>query len=52
MSDEEQQLIEDAMPSGDGTVSLKELDDKKLPQMPAKLVPIIEEIWLEEVVGK
>lgn len=52
MEPEEQKLFENAMPSGGGTIPLEELNEKKLPQMPAKLVPIIEEIWLEEVVGK
>ena len=29
-----------------------ELLSKRLPEMPAQLVPIIEEIWAEDVVGK
>ena len=29
-----------------------ELLSKRLPEMPANIVPIVEEIWLEEVVGK
>lgn len=52
MTAEEQKIFEEAMPSGGGTVPLSELNEKKLPQMPAALVPILEEIWLEEVVGK
>lgn len=38
--------------TGKGTLSQEELLSKRLPEMPANLVPIIEEIWLEEVVGK
>ena len=37
---------------GKGTIPQDELLSKRLPEMPAELVPIIEEIWLEEVVGK
>lgn len=35
-----------------GTIDQAELLAKRLPEMPAELVPIIEEIWMEEVVGK
>lgn len=35
-----------------GDISQEELLSKRLPEMPAALVPIIEEIWNEEVVGK
>ena len=37
---------------GKCTIAQDELLLKRLPEMPAGLVPIIEEIWLEEVVGK
>lgn len=37
---------------GAGTIPQDELLEKRLPEMPAELVPIIEEIWTEEVVGK
>lgn len=37
---------------GDGVLPQDELLDKRLPEMPANIVPIVEEIWLEEVVGK
>lgn len=37
---------------GEGVLTQEELLDHRLPEMPASLVPIIEEIWLEEVVGK
>lgn len=42
----------DRIDTGKGTISQDELLSKRLPEMPAALVPIIEEIWLEEVVGK
>ena len=42
----------DKVELGEGVLPQDELLSKKLPEMPAKLVPIIEEIWLEEVVGK
>ncbi len=42
----------DSVDTGKGTLPQNELLAKRLPEMPAKLVPIIEEIWLEEVVGK
>ena len=37
---------------GKGVLSQAELLSHRLPEMPADLVPIIEEIWAEEVVGK
>ena len=37
---------------GRGVLSQDDLLSHRLPEMPANLVPIIEEIWLEEVVGK
>lgn len=37
---------------GKNIIPVDELLSKRLPEMPAGLVPIIEEIWLEEVVGK
>lgn len=37
---------------GQGVLSQEVLLEKRLPEMPAGLVPIIEEIWLEEVVGQ
>ncbi|MDO4711260.1 MAG: extracellular solute-binding protein, partial [Peptostreptococcaceae bacterium] len=48
----DQQKAFDAVDIGKGVLPQDELLSKKLPEMPAKLVPIIEEIWLEEVVGK
>ena len=37
---------------GEGILTQDELFNKRLPEMPANIIPIIEEIWLEEVVGK
>ena len=37
---------------GEGVLPQSELLNKRLPEMPAGLVPIIEEIWQEEVVGQ
>ena len=37
---------------GEGVLTQEELLTHRLPEMPAKLVPVIEEIWLSEVVGK
>ena len=42
----------DAVDLGKGVLSQAELLAHRLPEMPASLVPIIEEIWLAEVVGK
>lgn len=51
LSDAEKALY-DNVDIGEGTLSQDELLAKRVPEMPANLVPIIEEIWLEEVVGK
>ena len=48
----EQQELFASVDLGKGTIPQEELLSKRLPEMPADLVPIIEEIWLEEVVGK
>ena len=42
----------DAVDLGQGVLSQAELLAHRLPEMPASLVPIIEQIWLNEVVGK
>jgi putative spermidine/putrescine transport system substrate-binding protein len=42
----------DRVDLGKGTIPQAELLSKRVPEMPAKLIPIIEEIWAEEVVGK
>ena len=49
---QEQKAAFDAVDLGKGTIPQDELLAKRLPEMPAELVPIIEEIWAEEVVGK
>ncbi len=51
LSDEQKAFFEN-VDLGKGTIPQDELLSKRLPEMPAQLVPIIEEIWLEEVVGK
>lgn len=42
----------DQVELGKGTIPQDELLSKRLPEMPAELVPIIEEIWTEEAAGK
>lgn len=49
---DEQKKAFDSVDIGKGVISQAELLSKRLPEMPAGLVPIIEEIWNEEVVGK
>ena len=48
----EKQAAFDAVDLGKGVLSQAELLEHRLPEMPADLVPVIEEIWLNEVVGK
>ena len=48
----EEQAAFDAVDLGEGVLSQTELLEHRLPEMPADLVPVIEEIWLNEVVGK
>ena len=51
LSDEQKKTFDD-VDIGKGVITQDELLSKRLPEMPAGLVPIIEEIWAEEVVGK
>lgn len=51
LTDEQKEAF-DKVDLGKGNIPQEELLSKRLPEMPAKLVPVIEEIWLEEVVGK
>ena len=51
LSDEEKAAF-DGVDMGKGVLPQSELLAHRLPEMPADLVPIIEEIWAEEVVGK
>lgn len=51
LSDEELNAF-NAVEIGEGVLTQEELLTHRLPEMPARLVPIIEEIWLQEVVGK
>lgn len=48
----EQKASFDGVNLGKGTIPQDELLSKRLPEMPAELVPMIEEIWTEEVAGK
>ena len=48
----EEKAAFDAVDLGKGVLSQAELLAHRLPEMPASLVPVIEEIWLNEVVGK
>ncbi len=52
MLSEDQKANFDQVVLGEGAIPQAELLSKRLPEMSAKLVPIIEEIWEEEVVGK
>lgn len=49
---DEQKAAFDKVDLGKGNIPQDELLSKRLPEMPAELVPVIEEIWLDEVVGK
>lgn len=49
---DEQKAVFDQVELGQGTIPQDELLSRRLPEMPAELVPVIEEIWMEEVVGK
>lgn len=51
LNDEEKARF-DNVNIGKGVLSQDELLSKRLPEMPADIVPLVEEIWLEEVVGK
>lgn len=51
LSDEEKTLF-DAVDPGPGTIPQQQLQEKRQPEMPVRLVPIIEELWQEEVVGR
>lgn len=48
---DEQKKMYDEIPSGEYTLSTKELEEHRIPEMPANLVPLIEEIWEEEVLN-
>lgn len=50
LTEEEKALFE--VEIGDASLPQSELMDKRLPEMPANLVPIIEKIWAEEIPGE
>lgn len=49
---EEAKKAYDAIEVGPGTIAQDILMEKRKPEMPAQLVPLIEEIWEEEVAGQ
>lgn len=51
LSAEEQEAFHSA-DMGQGVLPQDELLRHRLPEMPARLIPVIEQIWLDEVVGK
>lgn len=51
LNDEEKKLFAN-VDMGQGTISQNELLSKRIPEIPANLIPIIEEIWLDEIPGK
>ncbi len=51
LSDKERAAF-DAVDLGKGVLSQAELLAHRLPEMPSNLVPIIEDIWLTDVVGR
>lgn len=50
--DKQQKAAFDSVDIGKGNIPQDELLSKRLPEMPAELVPVIEEIWKEEVLNK
>ena len=49
---QEERAAFDAVDLGQGVLTQAELLSHRLPEMPADLVPVIEEIWLDQVVGQ
>lgn len=49
---EEEKAAFEKVDMGKGVLTQSELLSHRLPEMPADIVPVIEEIWAEEVVGK
>ncbi|MBN2897623.1 MAG: extracellular solute-binding protein, partial [Clostridia bacterium] len=49
---EEEQALFTSVPLGEGVPSQAELLEKRLPELPVHLIPIIEEIWMETVPGE
>lgn len=50
LSPEEQAQFK-AVPTGDAAMTQEELMNKRIPELPAEMIPIIEEIWMEEIPG-
>lgn len=51
MNDEEKEIF-NSVPIGQGVPPQAELLSKRMPEMPVKLVPIIEELWLDIIPGE
>lgn len=49
--DTEEKALFDEVNIGEGALNQQDLLSRQIPELPANLWPIIEEIWLEEVVG-
>lgn len=48
---DEQKKLYDSVKLGSATIPYKELDEKKVPEMPAQIVPLIEKIWEENILN-
>lgn len=48
---DDQKKLYDSINIGEATIPYNELDAKKVPEMPAQLVPLIEKIWEENVLN-
>ncbi|SKB46542.1 putative spermidine/putrescine transport system substrate-binding protein [Acetoanaerobium noterae] len=51
LSDDEKKVF-DSIPLGKATLPQDELMSKRMPELPAKLVPIIEQIWMETIAAE
>lgn len=49
--DDEMKKLYDAIPRGEATLPSKEIEEHRIPEMPAQIVPIIEKIWEENIVN-
>lgn len=52
MLDDNEKALFDTVNIGKGVLDSGDLSSKQLPEIPAEFVPVIEEIWLEEVAGQ
>lgn len=49
--DEELKKLYDSIPRGESTLPAKEIEEHRIPEMPAQLVPLIEKIWEENILN-